>query len=341
MLISAFGRSFGFRRLDLVSAIALGVIWPNQSAFAQTIGFSLGDFSNYGILVNNGVSGGDINTAPVNASVGIGNTTGPINFHNEVVNGNIDVSGSSSTIVSGGNISGWAPAAGGGSTPSQLNSNVQAVESAIQTATSLSSHFGNEAPTGTLLAINGGSMIIDAASGAVDAAGVHVFTTTNFQVGNGNALTIRGSANDYVVINVTGAQDTKLDGAVRLVGGLTSDHVIINFTGTGGALQGAANGALLDGVYLAPNMRIQLNSLNIEGRIFGGAAGTNFQFVSNAFIDQPGWPPATGGSSSGSSGGVSTSVPEPGVVALFAICIALIGYRYRKRSIAFGGGSKP
>ena len=110
------------------------------------------------------------------------------------------------------------------------------------------------------------------------------------------------------MIDVTGSGN-KLDGAFALSGGLTPDHVLINFMGSGDNLQGAANGATLEGTFLAPNLGIQLNSLNIDGRLFGGEAGTNFQFVSNAFIQQ---------------------LPEPTAFALLGI--SLVWLRQRRRS---------
>jgi hypothetical protein len=248
--------------------------------------FSLGAFDFYGLLVNNGVSGGDINTPPVNANIGIGNVTGPINLHNEVVNGRVDVSGNAATAVSGGAITGTQPASRGGPAPAFVHSNVASVQAAINAALSLASLYAAEAASGRAVTING-TTTINASLGFLDASGARLFTASSFSIGNGHTVTINGSATDFVVIDITGNSGNRLDGALTLTGGITPDHVLINFTGVGGSVQGAANGATLDGTFLIPNEAVTLNSLDIVGHLFGGEAGTNFQFVSNAFISQP------------------------------------------------------
>lgn len=298
---------------SLSVAVAFAAVALANPPSAHAVGFSLGDFETYGLLVNNGASGGDINTPPVNANIGIGNTTGPINLHNEVVNGKVDCSSSCSSAVSGGTITGTQPVSRGGALPSgspaSVNSNVAAVGSAISDALTLSSFYGAESGTGVTL---GGNVTIDASSGLLDGTGTRIFTATNaLTIGNGHTLTINGSASDYVVLNVAAASGNKLDGALSLTGGITPDQVLINFTGTGGAnIQGAANGASLYGTFLAADLGIQLNSLTIVGHLFGGAAGHNFQFVSNAFISQPTVP----------------TVPLPSSVFLLGTAVAGLGW---------------
>jgi hypothetical protein len=114
-----------------------------------------------------------------------------------------------------------------------------------------------------------------------------VFTATSFSIGNANTVTINGTASDFVVIDITGTSNNKLDGALTLTGGITEDQVLINFIGVGGSVQGAANKATLQGTFLIPNEKVQLNSLTLEGHLFGGQPGEDFQFVSNALINQP------------------------------------------------------
>jgi hypothetical protein len=95
---------------------------------------------------------------------------------------------------------------------------------------------------------------------------------------------------------------------------------LINFLGVGGNVQGAANGAMLAATFLIPNEGVQLNSLVINGHLFGGAAGTNFQFVSNAFINQP-----------------PSAVPLPGALPLFATglgALGLLGWRRKRKAQA-------
>ena len=259
---------------------------------AHAAPFTLGAFETYGLLVNDGASGGDINTPPVDANIGVGNVTGAIDLHNEVVNGKVDCESSCSTALKNSAITGtWPLSLGGGPTsPPPVTSNVAAVETAITAAKNLSSTYAAEAGSGTNLGAINNTITINASNGFLDATGARVFTASTFSPGNSHTVTINGAASDYVVLDVTGGSGNSLNGALTLTGGITPDHVLINFTGSGANVQGAANGATLEGTFLIPDLGVQLNSLTIDGHLFGGAAGDNFQFVSNAFINQPAVP---------------------------------------------------
>jgi len=104
-------------------------------------------------------------------------------------------------------------------------------------------------------------------------------------------ITINGSASQFVVININnGTTNEAVNGAVNLSGGITSDHVLFNFVGTGGQLGAAANRAVANGIFLAPNMKINIDAITIDGRLFGGGSSTSnndFQIVSNAFVIIP------------------------------------------------------
>jgi hypothetical protein len=314
---------FGQTRAGIVGPTALAIAAAMALAIPQAhaVPFTLGAFDTYGILVNDGAGNGDINTFPVNANIGIGLLVSgkTVNLHNGVVNGKVDCAGSCATFVSGGVITGTQPVSlGGAPSPASLNSSVAAVETAITTAKNLSSTYGAESGSGTAVTING-TTTINASSGFLDASGARVFTATSFSIGNGNTVTINGSASDFVVIDITGNSGNKLDGALTLTGGITEDQVLINFIGVGGSVQGAANGATLHGTFLIPNETVTLNSLTIDGYLFGGQPGTDFHLVSNSFVDQPPWTP-------------TTSTPEPTSMALLAGALAAFGIisrRYR------------
>jgi hypothetical protein len=280
-------------------------------------GFTLGDFDTYGILINTGTANADINTAPVNANIGVGKlaTGKKLNLHNEVVNGKVDLSDTAAHDLTGGAITGTQPVWLGGPAPASVNSNVALVDSAIADAVTLATTFSGEAASAKSVTINTGSMTINADDGFDDSYGVRVFKSSTFAIGNGNALTIHGLADEFVVIDITGNSTLKLDGALNLTGGITQDHVLINFTGTTGELKGAANGATLHGTILAPGLKVNVNSLKIDGHLFGGRAGQDFQFVSNAYIRQP---PG------------QSFVPEPAAWALMTLGAGLAGAGLRR-----------
>ena len=298
--------------------------------------FSLGAFDEYGLLVNNGVSGGDINTgttsSPQIGNIGIGTLSngGKIGLHHDVINGPanngvavIRTAGTpSQTITTDSTIKDSAGNADvivsdSQSVPGQPN--FPKVESAITAAMNLSNTYGAAAivQKATMETISSGQMqnhkeTINATAGYND-NGTYVFKASSFSIGNGNALDINGTATQYVVLDITGNSNNKLDGALTLTGGITADHVLINFIGQGGSVQGAANGATLQGTFLIPDETVTLNSLTIAGHLFGGAPCTNFQFVSNAFIDQP------------------KPTPEPASAAVVLAGLAGFGWLRRKK----------
>jgi len=306
----------------LTVAMAAGAAFSVPQAHA---GFNLDAFDTYGLLVNDGASGGDNNTAPVNANIGIGGVTGHIDLHNEVVNGKVDVDGNAATSVANGAITGTQPVSlGGAPSPAHVASDVAAVENAITAAKGLSLTYGAESGSGTHVTING-TTTINAASGLLDGSGTYVFAASSFSIGNGHTVTINGTSSEYVVIDVTGNGGNKLDGALTLAGGITPDQVLINFIGTGGEVKGAANGATLQGTFLIPNQKVNLDNLTIDGHLFGGQAGQNFQFVSNALISQPALDPPP------------AATPEPNSMTLLVAGLAGFGViRLRRRPAKAG-----
>jgi PEP-CTERM motif-containing protein len=94
--------------------------------------------------------------------------------------------------------------------------------------------------------------------------------------------------------------------------------------GSGGSVKGAANGAELDATFLIPHEAVTFNSLVIGGHLFGGEPGKNFQFVSNALMDQP---------------ALVTTTPEPGPLALLGAGLAAFGIIRRRHLSAARQGS--
>jgi hypothetical protein len=92
----------------------------------------------------------------------------------------------------------------------------------------------------------------------LDGSGNRVFTVGSNGFNNNNGgFTIVGLATDFVVININnGTTNESLGGPISLSGGITPDHVLFNFTGTSGNLGASAGGATVNGLILAPNMKI-------------------------------------------------------------------------------------
>jgi hypothetical protein len=263
-----------------------------------------GDSASYAVLYEG--SGGhnlQINSSPLNGSTILGNVglaienagNPQLQLNNPaVINGDINFAHATANFNnSGGVVNG------------SVNSGVSDVELLMDQINSLSQNLG--ALPGATLGISG-TQTIDASSGTFDSTyDAYVFNLTSLNFGNGSTLTIDGQGLDKnVVINVDVANISgpHFAGAIQLAGGLTANNVFINLTGgnytslTGGpTLQTAANHAEQDVTYLNPTGVIGVNSVAIEGHLFGGdSAGMTIN-----------------------SGGTVQIVPEPGTMALAAL----------------------
>jgi choice-of-anchor A domain-containing protein len=298
-------------------ALGLAVLsFFGGTEFTQA-GFDLGDAANYAVLYEG--SGGhnlQINSSPLAGStilgnIGLGDENGgnpQAQLNNPaVITGNVNFAGSI-------NYNGNAVVHG------TTNGGVTAVETDLNYLNGLSSTLGAEAGAALTISLSGsgGSQTINASSGDLDATGNRVFNLTSMTFNSGNTLTINGDgAGDSVVINVaeSNINNPHFSGAINLTGGLTPNQVLFNITGgnsvmlTGGStLQTSANNATQDATYLDPNGTITMNSVNIDGHVFGGDS-SDMQIVSGATI--------------------VAAVPEPQPLALVAL--GLVGLLVKRR----------
>lgn len=273
-------------RLKVVIAVAGFIGWACQLHAT----FSLGDAGNYAVMYEgNGGQQLQINNGPgpgglaVNGDIGIGGTgrlqlSGPL-----IING--DVNFSSLTANDNGPYSGNIVLNG------SINANQSSVSSDLTYLNNLSSSLGGE--SGTSVTIGGmTSQTIDASSGTLDANGNRVFSVTSFSsFTTGDTLIINGTANQFVVINVpdAGGINAQFDGSIKLTGGITANQVLFNILGgmalTGGqTLAFSANGNTESGTFLDPNGDISLNSVVINGHVYGGDTH-DYAIVSGAEIN--------------------------------------------------------
>jgi hypothetical protein len=143
--------------------------------------------------------------------------------------------------------------------------------------------FSSMTPTQTVSGgkINGTTTIKSSGVGATN-----VIDLTSINLGNGQSLTLNGSATDQFIINVS--QSFVLNsGKILLTGGLTPDDVVINVTGSGNAISssgGLNNESVINGILLAPNSNIAFSPALINGELIAG--GSNIQLDWGASVDQ-------------------------------------------------------
>jgi hypothetical protein len=266
-----------------VPAILLTI--PALTTRQVEAGYNLGAAADYAVLIEAGVSNFQLNNARINGNVGIGTGVDPIQIaSNGFVNAVPGLPGSgrmdfaSNSVPS---ISNPANVAGG------LFFNQPQVTTALNTVNSLNSTLGAEA--GTALTISGGGQLVNVSAGMLDAGGNRVFSLTAGSYNNNNGgFTVVGGLSDFVVFNINnGTSNEAIGGPISLSGGIISDHVLFNFVGTSGNLGGSAGGATVNGIFLAPNMLINIDNIDINGRLFGGRPGTGFSTVSGFDLFQP------------------------------------------------------
>jgi len=273
---------------------------------------ALGSAADFAVLYegNGGHNYQQTSDSGITGNVGIGGT-GNVQLSGSTITGNLDFASGDSNCTTGGQY--------GGTVTGSTNCNDSMVSSALSIVNALSTHYAGE--TGTNLAITG-STTIDITSGTYDAAdNAYVFDLTSFNVGTSDTITIDGeNSGANVVFNWSSTSAFKVQSKITLAGGLTSDMVLFNLSAgsglSGGAtLQGPNNKQPVYGVFLDPNGNINLNSITIDGRVFGGDS-QDMQIVSNAYVDAP------------------PSVPEPSSIALYGSSLILAAWVVRKKVAA-------
>ncbi|HEY1602354.1 MAG TPA: collagen-binding domain-containing protein [Pirellulales bacterium] len=285
---------------------ALAILSMASQAHA---GFLIGSAANYAVLVEPHLHNVQLTSdSGITGNLGVGSPVNSVGLSGGTIHGNVDFSAAQ-------------PSGGpnfGGTVTGTVSNTVAAVTSALTTMNSLNTTLGAE--PGTTLVISGSGQVINASSGTIDGNGNEVFSVASNKFNNNSGgITINGTASQYVVINIAnGNSNEKFNGAFSLSGGITSDHVLYNFVGTGGELGGAANQAIANGIFLAPNMKVNVDAVNLHGRLIGGGSASSnndFQIVSNAFVTAP------------------VSVPEPGSIVLAALgLIGLAAWRQRRKT---------
>ena len=253
-----------------------------------------------------------------------------LSISNDVIDGNIGVGGGKVAFSGPGTIGGrldfaaantgqYQSTNGSNVGPTSVNYNVSAVTTAITAANSLSTAIGGL--PGTSISFNNANQTVNESSGSLQTSnGVtyRVFNVTSYSENNADTVTINGDGSgDPVVFNFAYNSNTNLGGQVALTGGLTNDQVMWNFTSSNKQVQLNNNGGTFVGVILLPNDQYQSDSSNLDGRVYGGAAG-NMQIVSGANVYVP---PMTGTLPNTATVGATGDTGKPGEQASATITI--------------------
>lgn len=153
------------------------------------------------------------------------------------------------------------------------------------------------------------------ASTLFDASTADVLTVSNIDLANGEFLSVTGSANDYVVINILGDAIIGSGAGILLQGDLSSENVLFNFANQG---QSTFNfgGADISGTFLANNGSfIAGDGARLEDvRLY-----TNNAIIANVQTVRTVRPTIT------------TQVPEPSTLAIFLLGLISL-FAWVKRS---------
>jgi len=241
---------------------------------------------------------GDLGAAgPVNYAILVGPKTTDFALNGPgTTNGNVGFDGSSQIQLNASNNAPVPNVAINGNlyltTSASVNNNAQISGSVISNASSTatlnsgwsaavtaSATFAGLTANQTLSAING-PMTINA-TGAMN-----VIDIGSLNLGNGQTLTLNGSASQQFVINDSG-NFTLNSGLIIETGGLTADDVVFNLTSSGNNLStsgGLNNESVINGIVLDVNGGVAMAPGLINGELIAG--GQTVHLVSGASINQ-------------------------------------------------------
>lgn len=241
------------------------------------------------------------------ADFGIGNTQMTISSGNTRVTGNVAVGAGGSLDFSGGGIisglfldpNAMAKLTGNSSAAVQQTASLAL---AAQDAINASMTAANDPITAMLSGISGSSSLTATQPVTV----YRVNGDINLQ--GGSVMTISGSANSHIIVDVTGGLTFGGGSSMNLVGGITANNVIFNFIGSGKDINFNGN-STVDGTFLAINRNITDSGGIVNGRLIGAENG-QLKLQSGPKVNQP--------------------VPEP--VTALVLAPGLLLLRRRKRA---------
>jgi len=266
---------------------------------------------------------GDVNGGAKNLNNGSGAIVGGN------VNSGFNLNGSAQTVQVGGTISNTnvnqnTVQSGLGASNPQFTQDLQQQKSQIDTSMGSLSHDLSQLASNSALSISGNKGTFDAQP---DANGVAVFNISAADLDKIGEIAFNLNGADTAIVNVTGSSISLND---NFLGGTQNlgEHVIWNFPdATSLDLTNAWGGSVL-----APNAAATTSNY-IQGSAVFGSLTQNGEMHVGTYSG--GYDPAGPGSSSSStSSGGSTPVPEPGVVLLFGLGVATLIWRARRLATA-------
>ena len=284
------------RKNSLVYVLALvGILGLRAESFALPVSLGTAGPGNFTVL--------EIGTGTLNISINAG---GPANG----VQGNVGVNGSGTLALTGttfihGNVilgTGAKVTTSGAGTVTGSTTTDQA------TLTQAASDANAAATAAAALPASGGGVgVTSITSGGNLTPGVYNLSTLN--LGNNQQLNL--AAGGSYVFNISGGLVLHGPDGIFLASGLSPSDVLFNITGnTDVAFSGGGNGAVLNGIILAPNSKVNLSPGLVNGEII---SGQNISIVSGA--------------------DVMGVVPEPSTNALLILGAVAAGFALLRRRL--------